>query len=91
MAAIEATIYHCATSGTDGFGSKLQKLAELWPNTRRVSGELGQICPAIWIPVNSDFSPKFCQDMAKYKKVFWGAETGMSYYRDIFYTVKHEQ
>jgi hypothetical protein len=32
---------------------EVQKLAELWPNTRIVSGELGQICPAIWIPVNS--------------------------------------
>ena len=34
--------------------SALQKLAELWPNTRRVSGELGQICPAIWIPVKAN-------------------------------------
>jgi hypothetical protein len=39
---------------------ELQKLAELWPNTRRISGELGQICTAIWIPVNF-FEASLCK------------------------------
>jgi hypothetical protein len=40
-------------SNTLLFLKKVLKLADLWPNTRRVSGELGQICPTIWIPVSA--------------------------------------